>query len=730
MKNNWLIFLFLLLSVPVFSQMKGIVFGTNDKGKAPIFGAKLKLLQAKIGTITSDEGTFELILPKILPDTLVISAFGYYSDTILIDKKDRFISLEINLFSDKLLPEVLVEIRRETHGISRLKTLHVEEINSGELRKAACCNLSESFETNASVDVNITDAVSGAKKIQMMGLDGVYTQIQLENIPYLRGLESSFGLNSLPGTWIESIQITKGTGNVVNGYESMAGLVNLELKKPAEMEKFFANGYLNAFGRAEINVNAGQILSKRWSTGSFVHASGMFGDMDNNNDGFRDVPKGTNFAILNRWAYQGKKMEAQFGVNGYLDQKNGGQTGFSRSVQDGKYGVQLDSKHMDLFAKTGFFLRKPYNSIGVVYNLKYQTIDAKFGNRNFQGVEKRGYVNAIFDGIIGTTDHKIKLGTSAVYIDMQQKQDSMTDNRIEIVPGIFGEYTYSGMRLTSVLGSRLDYHNLFGLQFSPRLHAKYILTEKTDLRFTAGKGWRVPNFMVDNISLLASSKTWLRPVELLPEISWNFGGSIVQEFKLFKQKANLTLDYYHTLFQNQLIVDRDQDPQAIQFKNLDGKSYSNSFQTELSFSVVKNLNMRVAYKFLDVKSEYAGKMQQQVMIPRQRGFFNIAYITRNKRWEYDATLSVFGESRLPGIAPTDGVEYSKVYPMVNAQITHVIKKWDLYIGGENLTNFKQKNAVIDAENPFGNKFDATRIWGPVMGINIYAGVRYAIVRKK
>lgn len=730
MKNNWLIFLFLLLSVPVFSQMKGIVFGTNDKGKAPIFGAKLKLLQAKIGTITSDEGTFELILPKILPDTLVISAFGYYSDTILLDKKDRFISLEINLFSDKLLPEVLVEIRRETHAISRLKTLHVEEINSGELRKAACCNLSESFETNASVDVNITDAVSGAKKIQMMGLDGVYTQIQLENIPYLRGLESSFGLNSLPGTWIESIQITKGTGNVVNGYESMAGLVNLELKKPAEMEKFFANGYLNAFGRAEINVNAGQILSKRWSTGSFAHASGMFGDMDNNNDGFRDVPKGTNFAILNRWAYQGKKMEAQFGVNGYLDQKNGGQTGFSRSVQDGKYGVQLDSKHLDLFAKTGFFLRKAYNSIGVVYNLKYQTIDAKFGNRNFQGVEKRGYVNAIFDGIIGTTDHKIKLGTSAVYIDLQQKQDSMTDNRIEIVPGIFGEYTYSGMRLTSVLGSRLDYHNLFGLQFSPRLHAKYILTEKTDLRFTAGKGWRVPNFMVDNISLLASSKTWLRPVELLPEVSWNFGGSIVQEFKLFKQKANLTLDYYHTLFQNQLIVDRDQDPQAIQFKNLDGKSYSNSFQTELSFSVVKNLNMRVAYKFLDVKSEYAGKMQQQVMIPRQRGFFNIAYITRNKRWEYDATLSVFGESRLPGIAPTDGVEYSKVYPMVNAQITHVMKKWDLYIGGENLTNFKQKNAVIDAENPFGSKFDATRIWGPVMGINIYAGVRYTIARKK
>lgn len=734
MKNRFLSLLFLLLSVPVFSQMKGIVLGSNEKGKTPLFGAKLKLLNAKIGVVTSEEGTFELVLPKDLPDTLVISAFGYHSDTIVVNKKDRFISLEIILYSEQLLPEIVIEARRATHSISRLKTLHVEELTSGELRKAACCNLSESFETNASVDVNITDAVSGAKKIQMMGLDGVYTQIQLENIPYLRGLESSFGLNSMSGTWIESIQITKGTGNVVNGYESMAGLVNLELKKPAEMERLFVNGYGSIFGRAELNLNAGHILNEKWSTGWFAHASGMFGDMDNNNDGFRDVPMGNNVSFMNRWAYQGKKMEAQFGFNSYMDQKNGGQTGFSRNVNDGKYGVQLDSRHLDVFAKTGFFMKKPYNSIGVVYNFKYQTMDAEFGNRKFEGVEKRGYVNAIFDGIIGTTDHKIKLGMSGVYIDMQQNQDSLTDNRVEIVPGVFGEYTYTGMRLTAVAGARLDYHNLFDFQFSPRLHTKYILTEKTDLRFTAGKGWRVPNYMIDNISLLANSKIWIAPSEILPEVSWNFGGSVVQEFKLFKQKATITLDYYHTLFENQLIVDRDANVNEIQFKNLEGRSYSNSFQAEFGFSVVKNLNVRLAYKFLDVKAEYAQKMQQQVMIPRHRGFLNVGYITRNKRWEYDATISVFGESRLPTYDLSDSTlnidVKSQVYPMLNAQITHVYKKWDFYIGGENITNFKQKNAIIDAENPFGSKFDATRIWGPVMGINVYAGFRYSILRKK
>jgi outer membrane receptor protein involved in Fe transport len=713
----------------VHAQLKGLVQGVRADKKEVLYGAKVRLLGAGIGTITSEEGTFELVLPKQLPDTLVISAMGFTTDTLVVTKSDRFISLNIILYSDQLLPEVLVEYRRSGHSISRLKTLHVEELTSAELRKAACCNLAESFETNASVDVNITDAVSGAKKIQMMGLDGVYTQLQLENIPYLRGLESSFGLQSLSGTWIESIQITKGTGNVVNGYESMAGLVNLEVKKPQEMERFYANVYGNMFGRAELNLNAGHVLNEKWSTGWLAHASGVFADMDNNNDGFRDLPMGNNAAFMNRWAYMGKKMEAQFGFNTYLDQKFGGQTGYTRTDQKDRYAVVLDSRHFDAFAKTGFFLKKPQTSLGLVYHVKYQQVDAQFGNRYFNGEEKRGYFNAIYDGYFGTTDHKIKFGASAVYIDMKQQQDSLNDDRIEIVPGVFSEYSYTGMRMNAQLGIRGDYHNLFGPQVSPRLHAKYTLTEKTDLRFTTGKGWRVPNYMIDNISLLAASSAWVALDELRPEISWNIGGSVVQEFKLFGNKASIAVDYYHTYFENQLIVDREMNG-FIRFTNQQGQSYSNSFQSELSFSIVKNLEVRMAYKFLDVKAEYGGIAQQQVMIPRHRGFFNVGYITRNKRWEYDATVSVFGQSRLPGTVIGSPIEYSEVYPMINAQITHVYKKWDFYVGGENLTNYRQKNPIVDAENPFGQNFDATRIWGPVMGINVYVGLRYAIQRKK
>ena len=741
MKTYYLIILsFCCITNIVNAQIKGLIQGADGSQKKPLYGAKIKLLQAKTGAVSREDGTFELVLPKELPDTLVISAFGYNPDTLIVSKKDRFTALNILLYSDKLLPEILIEYRKNGHSISRLKTLHVEELTAIELRKAACCNLSESFETNASVDVNITDAVSGAKKIQMMGLDGVYTQIQMENIPYLRGLESAFGLSSLSGTWIESIQITKGTGNVVNGYESMAGLVNLELKKPDEMEKIYLNVYQNIFGRSEFNFNKGIILNPKWSTGFLGHVSSTYGNIDRNKDAFRDLPMGDNTAFMNRWAYKGKKMEAQFGINFYRDRKVGGQTSFFRNeenqVDTVNYGVLINSKHIDIYGKTGFFGKRPMQSLGIVYNIKHQEIDGFFGLKNFSGLEKRGYINVIYDDIIGTSDHKIKVGTSFVAIDISQKADTLSQKRMELVPGIFAEYTYTGRRLTGVFGSRYDYHSIFGEQFSPRVHLKYLLSEMTDLRFTAGKGWRVPNFIIDNISLLASSKQWIAPSETKPEISWNIGGSLVHEMKIFERKASISLDFYHTRFENQLIVDRDDAINAIVFSNLKNSSFSNSFQTEFSFSLIKNLDIRLAYKFLDVQAKYGNEMRQQVMIPRQRGFVNIAYITRNKRWEYDFTCSVFSPSRLPIQRDFSNDTLlisdmkSPTYAMINAQITHIYKKFDFYLGGENLTNSTQKNPIIDAANPFGSKFDATNIYMPITGINIYVGIRYAIAKNK
>jgi len=740
LKNISCVFAVALFSFSTFSQIKGVVVGSNQGTHEVLTGAKVVLLKAKKAAFTDENGLFELVASKQFPDTLVFSAMDYFSDTLIIEKGDRFSNLKVVLFIDKTLPEVIVEYRRQSKTISKLAILAVEEISQKELRKAACCNLSESFETNVSVDVNFTDAVSGAKTIQMMGLEGVYTQIQFENIPYLRGLEQAFGLSSMPGTWIESIQITKGTGNVVNGYESMAGLVNIELWKPQQMDKFFLNAYGNRYGRSELNAHGSLSVGKKWNTALFAHTSGVFTENDHNKDAFMDMPMGTLHALNNRWQYQGDKMEAQIGMNAYVESKLGGQIGYKKNdyqqQTNKRYGMESNAKHLDVYAKTGFFLKKPYNSIGVIYNVKIQENDALFGRRLFAGTEKRGYLNSMFESIIGNTQHKYKVGISTVLSDMNQTLiDSLsktTDNRTEIVPGIFAEYTYTDVRLTTVLGLRSDYHNLYNVQLSPRIHAKYILSETTDLRLTAGKGWRIPNYMIDNISLLATSRTWIAPTEIKPEISWNMGGSLVQALTVFGQRATLIVDYYHTRFEQQLVVDRDENSTQIIFKNLSGKSFSNSVQTELSISPTKNIDIRMAYKFLDVQAQYNGRMQQKVMIPKHRGFLNVGLHTRNNKWAIDLTTSVFGESRLPEsrldstLLTTDNK--SKVYPQLSTQITYRHKKWDFYIGGENLTNYRQKDPIISVETPFGSFFDATRIWAPIMGINLYAGIRLQIVK--
>ncbi|MEN9304272.1 MAG: hypothetical protein RL264_2701 [Bacteroidota bacterium] len=737
MKTLFLLVVMSMLHFSIFSQLKGLVQGINEQGKkVPLYGAKIKLLGSQQGTVSKEDGTFELILPKQLPDTLKITAWGYFSESVVITKNDRFGGINIILYSELTLPEVVINAKKEGHSISKLRTLHVEELTAMELRKAACCNLSESFETNVSVDVSMSDAVSGAKKIQMMGLDGVYTQLQLENIPYLRGLESSFGLQSLPGTWIESIQITKGTGSVVNGYESMAGLVNMELKKPHRSEKLHVNGYQSIIGRSEINLNGAEKIGEKWHTGWFLHGSSVYGNVDRNKDGFRDIPMGDNLAFTNRWQYDGKKMEAQLAMNVYHDRKLGGQTSFYRGSEiepnpTVPYGVMMNARHADIFAKTGFFGKRPQQSLGIIYNLKFQDVNGLMGLRSYSGEEKRAYVNAIYDDILGTSDHKIKIGGGMTALSIFQQAGDLTANRHELVPGAFVEYAYNGQRFQSVAGFRADYHSIFGWQWIPRIHAKVIIDEHTDLRFTAGKGWRTPNYIIDNISLLASSKVWQAPGSLQAEKSWNFGGSLVREFTFLKRKASLSVDYYHTLFENQLLVDRDRSTDTIYFVNLSRASYSNSFQVEFSWKILPQWDIRLAYKFLDVKGLYDGKYRQQVMIPRHRGFLNLAYISKNKKWEADGTLSVFGSSRMPAQIDTSSNgkimdEKSPAYWMLNAQITRNFKRWEMYIGGENLLNQRQINPIIDAQNPFSSRFDATNVWGPILGVNVYAGFRYTL----
>jgi outer membrane receptor for ferrienterochelin and colicins len=715
----------LFWSALAFGQIRGVVQGADSVQTKPLKNVKITLLGAGTTVFSNEDGTFEILLGKQNPDTLLFVAKGYRPDRLVVTRSDRFLALNVVLISGQLVQDIVVNGQKQPHGISKMKTLHVEELTSAEFRKAACCNLSESFETNATIDVSMSDAISGAKKIQMLGLDAVYTQLQFENIPFLRGLESAHGMSVIPGTWLESIQITKGTGSVVNGYESMAGLVNFEFKKPQEMPRLGINAYQNRFGRTELNLQGGQQLNERWHMGLFASGATIYGNIDHNQDGFRDQALSNTFNLLQRFSYQGPRMEAQLGVQAYSDNKFGGQTTYTR-VQPIGYGMELASEHLSLFSKTGFFGKKPAQSLGIIAQLKFQNMSGLYGLRTFMGTERRAYLNAIYDDIIVSADHKIKAGASFQYLSLSQWAGQpfgtqvVGSERIEWVPGVFAEYAYSGNRLSAVVGARFDQHNLAGAQFSPRAHLKYAISPQLDLRLTGGRAWRLPNFVADNLSLLASSKTWIADQALLPEISWNVGASLVQGFSFKKRKGSLSLDAYHTRFSQQLVADRDTLSGAVVFKNLQNNSLATVIQAEFSYAVLKGLDLRLAYKFQDVRALFDGTLQTQVLLPRQRLFANMAYQTRNKRWNYDLTYSRYSAVRLP-----QGGQGSP-WGLLNAQVTRNWKALELYAGGENLLNVMQHHPIVGVQDPFGENFDATEIWSPIMGWNVYLGLRYTI----
>ena len=722
-----------------FSQKEDMVVRgeivTKEKGELQsVPGARIVWSQDKGIAVSEVNGTFKIEV-KSLPDTLIVTAMGKEKQLYVIQDTSIFYTIELK--SGVMLDGVEVIGRNLGKSIDLMDPRHVETIGSGELRKAACCNLSESFETNASVDVNITDAVSGAKKIQMLGLDGVYTQLQWENIPLVRGLSTSYGLNFTPGTWIESIQITKGTGSVLNGYESMAGMINLELKKPHESERLYVNLYGNRFGRGEVNIHGAQVLNDRWSTMTFVHASHQTFESDVNNDGFRDIPVGFIGAAMHRWSYEGTNSEAKFGIKGTYSSKEGGQlNSFSSNDGSGGWYAGMDTKHLELFAKNGFFLKnRPFGSIGLIGQAKYHEMNNSFGNKTYQGTQRKIYLNSIYGDIIGNSNHNIKAGLSFILDDYDQTYNDSTFLRTEIVPGAYGEYTYNRLdKFILVAGARADYHNLYGPLYTPRLHAKWNINKRNALRFSLGRGLRVPNPYADYMSLMASNRVWIVSPDIQPEDGISSGVTFTQRFQKNDNAASFTVDYFYTHFINQLIVDMDVDPGELHIYNSTGTSFAHSAQAELSIKPIKQLELRAAMKYYNVQATFNDSLQQRAFVPKYRVLLNAGYETRNKKWSIDVTGNWVGRQRLPSTASNPEAyqreTISDSFWVLHSQITYRFKRFSIYLGGENLLNVIQDGAIIAPDDPFGNYFDAAQIWSPISGANVYAGLHFAINKKE
>ncbi len=732
-------------------ELRGVVVNENENGSLkPIEGATVYWAEAPHNKVQSDkDGIFKITHVKGYKN-IIVEHTAMQADTIEVKNLHEVLVVQAK---NNVLREVVVSRRQKSNYISRMNATRVETLTARELFKAACCDLSESFETNASVDVVSSDAVTGSKQIQMLGLAGIYTQLTVEGLPGPRGFAIPLGLNSISGSWIESINISKGIGSVVNGFENMAGQINVELKKPNNTDRLYFNAYANNMGRTDVNLNVSQQINDKWSVGFLLHDNFMYNrHMNFSNNGFRDIPVGNLFTGVNRWHYQNDNgVIVQFGVKYLNDSRVGGQTDFDKSTDQfttNRYGLGFTNKRIEGFAKVGYvFPTNLHRSIGLQLSGSNYDQESFFGLTGYNNEHSSGYANLIFQDVIGSEAHKYKVGASLQYDkyreDLRYTATNINYNmgRQERVAGIFGEYTYSpAENLDVVLGLRQDHNNLYGWFTTPRGVVRYQPATNTTLRLSSGRGQRTANIFAENLGIFASSRsiTNLEGIAngagaygLRPEVSWNTGFSIDQDFQLFGREAGVSAEIFHNSFQNQVVIDWE-NPREVGFYNLDGKSFSNSLQTEFRFMPAQHVEARLAYRYLDVQTDYQTGRMTKPLIAKHRGFMNLAYNT-HAGWSFDYTLNVVGPKRIP---PTTGnpqqyqlANRSEAYVTMNAQISKTFgknKNFDVYVGGENLTNFFQKDPILAFDQPFGENFDTNMLWGPLTGRMFYTGIRYHI----
>ncbi|WP_099465827.1 TonB-dependent receptor [Parabacteroides provencensis] len=740
LKHIYFIILFFLVSFCAIAAENDVKGRVLDENNQPIIGANVYWEGTQQGTTSDMDGRF--VLPKAgKVENLVVSYIGY--TTAVVPVKGSKDELHVVLKGEVALDEVVVSERKMGTIASRVSVLQTQKITYDELCRAACCNLAESFETNPSVDVSYADAATGARQIKLLGLSGTYVQMLTENYPNFRGAASLYGLDYVPGPWMESIQVSKGTSSVKNGYEALAGQINVEFKKPPTADIFSGNLFVSDAGRYEGNADASWHVNDKLSTGLFVHYSNDKMQHDGNDDGFLDTPLKEQVNVMNRWFHKLDNYVAQYGVRYLHEDRTGGQATKHHDFVD-PYQVKLNTNRAELFTKQAYIIDKEkVESVALILSGSYHEQKSRYDCTPYNVYQKNVYASLLYEKEF-TPKHSLSAGLSLNYDGFDENLGQPVNNvmehsfydRSETVTGAYAQYTYNlNDKLILLAGLRADYSTLYDFFVTPRIHIKYNPFVWFHIRASAGKGFRTANVLAENNFLLASSRKIDIADHLDQEEAWNTGLNLSFYIPLFGKELILNGEWYYTDFLKQVVVDMDSDPHAVSFYNLDGRSYSNSFQVEATYPFFRGFTLTAAYRYTDAKTDYKdveGKITRlkKPLVSDFKGLLTASYQTPLKKWQFDVTGQFNGGGRMPmpdKVNPLWKPDFN-AYTVVNAQVTKYFRRWSIYIGAENLFNYKQKNPIIDAENPRGENFDGSMVWGPVHGRKLYAGVRFNISR--
>ncbi len=648
----------------------------------------------------------------------------------------------------KRLDEVTVGARRN-EGVTRMSgALNGQQLGQDELFRAACCNLGESFVNNPSVDVNYNDAAVGARQIKLLGLSGQYVQMLVEGLSVAGGALLPYTLDYVPGAWMRSISVSKGTSSVKQGYQSITGQIDVEYLKPDEDQGLLVNLYGSSLARAEGNMVGNIHINKYLSTELVGHWEHDYMHHDADGDGWHDMPAIHQIHLQNRWKYRRGRYVMHAGVGYLTNERLGGQMMevLSHVVADSLYQAQVRVDKLEGYMKHAWLLNREHNT-----NIAFTSTAGAYSLDGIFGMANTHFDQGIFTSQLMlehdfTEAHTISTGLS---INADRYNDGNAYYLREVVPGAYAQYTFKpSYRFTLMAGLRTDlfdadhdpahgddgagfgdYHPLRTQWFvTPRLHVKWVAADWVTLRASAGKGYRPVHPMAELHYMRASGRTLNIPHTLMPEEAWNSGVSAVFYIPAGGNSVTVNAEYYYTDFLHQAVVDYDSDPLAISVYDLSGRSFSHTLQIDANYPVADELDATVAFRYNKVQCTYGNKLLDKPLQSRYKGLITLGWKPMMGLWQVDVTLQLNGPGRMPEpYTQADGnLSWEREFPaylQLNMQVTREFRHLSFYVGGENLTNYRQSHPVIGADNPWAATFEPTMIWGPVMGIMAYAGIR-------
>ena len=750
-------------------KINGKVYILNAlKEKEPGAFSNVWWMEQKSVVEADEDGNFTFKSIKGDNITLIAAYVGYKADTIKLYENGVNLrpgaAIEFVLQPENELDQVTITGRQQSNFLSKTASIKTEVISAAGLCKMACCSLAESFESSASVSVGYSDAVTGAKQIKLLGLSGSYTQMLDETRPVMRGLASPFGLTYIPGQWLESIQIAKGPSSVVNGLEAITGQINVEHRKPTAENPLFINLFLNNNMRAEANVASSLQLNEKWSTVMMGHVSKDNMVHDGNDDTFRDDPLTQQFNFDNRWLYFNPNgTQVRFGAKFVNDTRIGGHKDYEEGMNERGEGSSLLGKAYDMgiwgneihnTGVSGFFkLGIPLNedqtkNVAVVADYSYYDMESTYGIKDFGGYQNMGFFNAMYHHTVND-NHQYTIGLSgrlddvhSAYADFSGYSNNLPSGGVEYmafktdekVIGTYGEYTYTlDEKISLVAGLRADYSSLYGWQVAPRASFKYSFSDQTIVRLTGGRGFRTPYIITDNLGVMSSGRGLNISDKITAEDAWTFGGNFTQYFNLGGRESNyFSFDYFRSTFNHKVVYDWDSGVAGNTVDIYDiteatmgnNQAYTDTYQFDLSVEPIERFTAIATFRYSNAKMSMKNQgLVDAPMTSKYKAVLNLQYATPMNKWTFDATAQLNGPCRLPQFM---GGGESDIYPMMFAQVTKKLNLVDVYVGVENITNYTQKNPIMNANDSFGKDFNASMVWGPLMGRMFYIGMRYTM----